>query len=65
MPKSVPVITKAAFVEVAHPGCSIHIWTEKDGEMDVTVTDAQYCAIRAQLSGTGRATIPTFGSAAA
>lgn len=60
MAPSIPRITKMTFVHVdVKAGYSVHVWTDKAGEMDVTMTVAQYHNIRGQLADFGSAVIPT------
>jgi hypothetical protein len=65
MPVPTPVITKMTYHANSDTGCEVHVWTEKHGEMDITLTVDQYHRIHTQLADTGRATVPTYGTAAA
>lgn len=60
MAPTIPRITKMAFSHAdATAGYSVHVWTDRDDEMDVTMTVAQYHSVRGQLAEHGSATIPT------
>jgi len=63
MPKPVPIISEMTFLSTETVGYSVHLVTDA-GEMDVTVTDREYFAIRDQLTSNGRAVMPTSAAAA-
>jgi len=64
MPAPIPVILAMTLNYVAVVGYSVHVHTTA-GEMDITLTEMQYLGIRAQLSDSGRATVPGASAAAA
>lgn len=52
-------ITKMVFRHVEQAGYTVHVETDHAGEMDITMTVAQYHGVKAQLADFGSATIPT------
>lgn len=59
MPAPIPVILKMTYHASSGTGYEVHVWTENHGELDITLTTAQYHRIHAQLAEGGRATVPT------
>jgi hypothetical protein len=59
MAATVPRILSMTPNYVAEVGYSVHVTTDKAGDMDVTLTEAQYEGIQAQLNDLGFAYIPT------
>lgn len=58
MAKDLPKISAVSVNYEAVTGISVHLTTDTAGEMDVTVTHAQYRSIRNQIVDNGFAYVP-------